>query len=195
MKLFSPLYDRTMRWARHRHAPWYLGGVSFAESSFFPIPPDVMLAPMALARPEKAWRYALITTLASVAGGLLGYFIGLLAFSAIEPWLQSSRYWSAYETAIAWFGRWGVLAVFIAGFSPIPYKVFTIAAGALSMALLPFALASMVGRGARFFLVAALMRWGGARMEAQLRTHIDGLGWATVALVVVGAALYWAHNG
>jgi len=184
-----------MRWARHRHAPWYLGGVSFAESSFFPIPPDVMLAPMALARPEKAWRYALITTLASVAGGLLGYFIGLLAFSAIEPWLQSSRYWSAYETAIAWFGRWGVLAVFIAGFSPIPYKVFTIAAGALSMALLPFALASMVGRGARFFLVAALMRWGGARMEAQLRTHIDGLGWATVALVVVGAALYWAHNG
>ena len=194
MKLFAPLYERAMQWARHRHAPWYLGGLSFAESSFFPIPPDVMLAPMALSRPEKAWLYAWITTLTSVAGGVLGYFIGLLAFDAIEPWLQTSRYWGAYETATQWFGRWGVVAVFIAGFSPIPYKVFTIAAGALSMALLPFTLASMIGRGARFFLVAGLMRWGGARMEAQLRQHIDRLGWATVALVAIGAAAYLAFK-
>jgi len=195
MKLFAPLYERAMQWARHRHAPWYLGGLSFAESSFFPIPPDVMLAPMALARPERAWHYALLTTLASVAGGLLGYFIGLLAFGAIEPWLQTSRYWGAYETANAWFGQWGVVAVLIAGFSPIPYKVFTIAAGALSMALFPFALASLVGRGARFFLVAGLMRWGGARMEAQLHKHIDRLGWASVALVTVGALAYLGLKG
>jgi membrane protein YqaA with SNARE-associated domain len=195
MKLFAPLYERAMQWARHRHAPWYLGGMSFAESSFFPIPPDVMLAPMALARPEKAWLYAWITTLASVAGGVFGYFIGLLAFDAIEPWLQTSRYWGAYQTATQWFDEWGVVAVFIAGFSPIPYKVFTIAAGALSMALLPFTLASVVGRGARFFLVAGLMRWGGARMEAQLRQHIDRLGWATVALVAVGAAAYLGLKG
>ena len=195
MKLFAPLYERAMQWARHRHAPWYLGGMSFAESSFFPIPPDVMLAPMALARPEKAWLYAWITTLASVAGGVFGYFIGLLAFDAIEPWLQTSRYWGAYQTATQWFDEWGVVAVFIAGFSPIPYKVFTIAAGALSMALLPFTLASVVGRGARFFLVAGLMRWGGARREAQLRQHIDRLGWATVALVALGAAAYLASKG
>ena len=195
MKLFAPLYERAMQWARHRHAPWYLGGMSFAESSFFPIPPDVMLAPMALARPEKAWLYAWITTLASVAGGVFGYFIGLLAFDAIEPWLQTSRYWGAYQTATQWFDEWGVVAVFIAGFSPIPYKVFTIAAGALSMALLPFTLASVIGRGGRFFLVAGLMRWGGARMEAQLRQHIDRLGWATVALVAVGAAAYLALKG
>ncbi len=195
MKLFAPLYERAMQWARHRHAPWYLGGMSFAESSFFPIPPDVMLAPMALARPEKAWLYAWITTLASVAGGVFGYFIGLLAFDAIEPWLQTSRYWGAYQTATQWFDEWGVVAVFIAGFSPIPYKVFTIAAGALSMALLPFTLASVVGRGARFFLVAGLMRWGGARMEAQIRQHIDRLGWATVALVALGAAAYLASKG
>jgi membrane protein YqaA with SNARE-associated domain len=195
MKLFAPLYERAMQWARHRHAPWFLGGISFAESSFFPIPPDVMLAPMALARPEKAWLYAWITTLASVAGGVFGYFIGLLAFDAIEPWLQTSRYWGAYQTATQWFDEWGVVAVFIAGFSPIPYKVFTIAAGALSMALLPFTLASVVGRGARFFLVAGLMRWGGARMEAQIRQHIDRLGWATVALVAVGAAAYLALKG
>lgn len=195
MKLFAPLYERAMQWARHRHAPWYLGGMSFAESSFFPIPPDVMLAPMALARPEKAWLYAWITTLASVAGGVFGYFIGLLAFDAIEPWLQTSRYWGAYQTATQWFDEWGVVAVFIAGFSPIPYKVFTIAAGALSMALLPFTLASVIGRGGRFFLVAGLMRWGGARMEAQLRQHIDRLGWATVALVALGAAAYLALKG
>ncbi len=195
MKLFAPLYERAMQWARHRDAPWYLGGMSFAESSFFPIPPDVMLAPMALARPEKAWLYAWITTLASVAGGVFGYFIGLLAFDAIEPWLQTSRYWGAYQTATQWFDEWGVVAVFIAGFSPIPYKVFTIAAGALSMALLPFTLASVIGRGGRFFLVAGLMRWGGARMEAQIRQHIDRLGWATVALVAVGAAAYLALKG
>ncbi|MDP2222120.1 MAG: YqaA family protein [Hydrogenophaga sp.] len=195
MKLFAPLYARAMQWARHRHAPWYLGGLSFAESSFFPIPPDVMLAPMALARPDRAWRYAWITTLASVAGGMLGYLIGLMAFAAIEPWLQTSRYWGAYELATAWFSEWGVVAVLIAGFSPIPYKVFTIAAGALSMAFLPFALASMVGRGARFFMVAGLMRWGGARMEAQLHQHIDRLGWASLALVVVGALAYMALRG
>ena len=190
MKLFSALYARAMRWSRHRHAPWYLGGVSFAESSFFPIPPDVMLAPMSLANPSKAWRFALITTLASVAGGLFGYLIGHYAFDMIEPWLRTTKYWASYEVAVDWFGRWGFWAVFIAGFSPIPYKVFTIAAGALSMALLPFTLASLVGRGARFFVVAGLMAWGGARMEAVLHRYVDRLGWATVALMVIGAGLY-----
>lgn len=190
MKVFSALYARVMRWSRHRHAPWYLGAVSFAESSFFPIPPDVMLAPMSLSTPSGAWRFALITTLTSVAGGLFGYAIGYFAFDALEPWLRASRYWDSYLAAVNWFERWGVLAVFIAGFSPIPYKVFTIAAGALSMALLPFALASLIGRGARFFLVAGLMKWGGTRMEAALHRTIDRLGWATVALVVIGALLY-----
>ncbi len=189
--MFASLYERAMRWARHRHAPWYLGGMSFAESSFFPIPPDVMLAPMCLAQPSNAWRFATITTLTSVLGGIMGYFIGAYGFTLIEPWLQGQdRYWAAYQQAIDFFNQWGVLAVFIAGFSPIPYKVFTIAAGVLSMALLPFTLASLVGRGARFFLVAGLMRWGGERMEAQLHRHIDRLGWATVALVALGAAVY-----
>jgi membrane protein YqaA with SNARE-associated domain len=190
MKIFSVLYERAMRWARHRHAPWYLGGLSFAESSFFPIPPDVMLAPMSLANPSRAFWFALLTTLTSVAGGLFGYFIGMTAFDVIEPMLRDSRYWDSYLTAVDWFQRWGFWAVFVAGFSPIPYKVFTIAAGALSMALLPFVAASLIGRGARFFLVAGLMAWGGARMEAVLHAYIDRLGWATVALVVIGAVLY-----
>ncbi|MBI1906568.1 MAG: DedA family protein [Rhodocyclales bacterium] len=185
MKIFSPLYRRAMEWARHRHAPWFLGGLSFAESSFFPIPPDVMLAPMSLARPSRAWLFALIATLASVAGGLLGYFIGVFAFDFIEPLIQGGRYWNAYVEARAWFDRWGFWAIFVAGFSPIPYKVFTIAAGTVSMALLPFLFASIVGRGLRFFLVAGLMAWGGPRMEAALHRYVDWLGWATVVIAVV----------
>ena len=189
MKLFSALYSRVLSWSRHPKAPWYLGGLSFMESSFFPIPPDVMLAPMSMAQPRRAWWFALITTVTSVLGSLLGYAIGHFALDALLPWLQDSRYWSAYQASMVWFEEWGVWAVFIAGFSPIPYKVFTIAAGALSMALLPFTLASLIGRGARFFLVAGLMAWGGARMEAMLHRTIDWIGWATVALVAMAAVL------
>lgn len=185
MKLFAPLYARVMKWSRHPRAPWYLGGLSFAESSFFPIPPDVMLAPMSLANPSKAWLFALITTVASVAGGVLGYFIGVFAFDLIQPWLAETRYWAAYLKAQAWFGRWGFWAVFVAGFSPIPYKVFTIAAGVVSMALLPFVVASLIGRGARFFLVAGVMKLGGARMESVLQRYVEWLGWAVVAALVV----------
>ena len=190
MKIFLPLYQRAMQWSRHPHAPRYLGALSFAESSFFPIPPDVMLAPMCLSRPDRAWRFALLTTLTSVAGGLFGYLIGAVAFDLIEPWLRGSSYWPAYLQAVQWFDRWGFWAMFIAGFSPIPYKVFTIAAGTLGMALLPFTLASLIGRGMRFFIVAGLMVWGGERMEAGLRRHIDRLGWGTVALVVAGSLLF-----
>ena len=190
MRIFSSLYQRAMLWSRHRHAPWYLGAMSFAESSFFPVPPDVMLAPMSLANPSKTWRFALLTTIASVAGGLFGYLIGYFAFDAIEPWLRESRYWLSYQAAVDWFGRWGFWAVFVASFSPIPYKVFTIAAGALSMALLLFTLASLIGRGTRFFLVAGLMAWGGARMEAVLSRYVDLLGWVTVALIVTGVLIF-----
>jgi len=192
LKIFSALYARTMTWARHRHAPWFLGGLSFAESSFFPIPPDVMLAPMSLAEPARAWRFALLTTLASVAGGLFGYAIGAFAFEHLEPLLRGTGFWPHYLAAQAWFAEWGFWAIFIAGFSPIPYKAFTIAAGTLSMALAPFALASLIGRGARFFLVAGLMRWGGARMEAALRRYVDWMGWLLVAAVAV---LYLALRG
>lgn len=185
MRLFSALYDRVMRWSRHRHAPRYLALLSFSESSFFPIPPDVMLAPMVLARPNRAWRLALLTTVASVIGGLLGYVIGLFFFDLVEPLLQEAGYYPKYLQAKEWFDQWGFWAVFLAGFSPIPYKVFTITAGVISMALLPFLVASMVGRGARFFLVAALMHWGGEEMEGTLRKYIDRIGWAMVILVVI----------
>jgi membrane protein YqaA with SNARE-associated domain len=185
MKIFSSLYERVMTWSKLPNAPWYLGLLSFAESSFFPIPPDVMLAPMCLANPAKAWRFALLTSITSLLGGLFGYLIGATAFEYIAPHLQTSHYWSAFQTAETWFKEWGVWAIFIAGFSPIPYKIFTIAAGALAMPLLPFIVASFIGRGARFFMVAGLMKWGGAKMEANLKKYVDRIGWATVAIIAI----------
>ncbi|AIF97727.1 membrane protein [Alteromonas australica] len=186
MKLFEPLYDMALRWARHPNAEKYLGGLSFAESVFFPIPPDVMLAPMSLSQPDKAWRFAIITTFASIVGGIAGYFLGYLAFDVwLAPLIERWGYGHKLDVAMDWFAQYGVWVVFIAGFSPIPYKVFTISAGVLNMAFFPFLLASAVGRGARFFLVAGLMRWGGAAMEAKLRQYVEILGWATVILAIV----------
>ncbi len=144
MKLFSYLYDKVMVWAAHPKSPYYLSALSFAESSFFPIPPDTMLAPMVLAQRSRAWFYASI-----------------------------------------WFAEWGVWVVFIAGFSPIPYKIFTLSAGAVSMAFVPFLICSIIGRGLRFFLVAGLIYWGGERMEKTLRAYVDRIGWAVIILAVV----------
>jgi membrane protein YqaA with SNARE-associated domain len=189
MKIFSLLYQRAILWARLPQAPAYLGLLSFAESSFFPIPPDVMLAPMCLANPARAWRFALITTIASVLGGLLGYLIGASVFDWLAPYLKASHYWSNYQLAVHWFSAWGFWAILIAGFSPIPYKVFTIAAGTLSMALLPFTLASLIGRGLRFFMLAALMKFGGKTMEDALHRYVDLIGWASVVLVLFAIIL------
>ncbi|HWP94312.1 MAG TPA: YqaA family protein [Gammaproteobacteria bacterium] len=185
MRIFSRLYDLTMSWVTHRHASWYLGALSFAESSFFPIPPDVMLAPMTLARPPAWWRLALLTTVTSVAGGLAGYAIGYFAFELVAPWVREAGYWEYYLTAHDWFERYGFWAVFVAGFSPIPYKMFTIAAGTVAMPLMPFTVASFIGRGGRFFLVAWLVKWGGPRVEAHIRRHIDLIGWAVVVILVI----------
>lgn len=185
MRLFGPLYDRVLGWAAHPKARWYLGALSFAESSFFPVPPDVMLAPMTLARPIDAWRLAALTTVASVLGGVLGYLIGYFALDLVEPWMVSAGYWEGYLQVRNWFQTWGFWAVLAAGFSPIPYKLFTIAAGALAMFLPVFVLASIVGRGGRFFLVAGLIRWGGAPMEARLRQNVEFLGWLLVGLLLI----------
>ncbi len=186
MRLFSRLLDMVMGWADHRHASYYLAGLSFAESSFFPVPPDVMLAPMTLAKPEKAWQFALVTTVASVLGGIAGYLIGMFAFELVEPLLHRAGYWDRYLDAREWFAVWGVWVVFLAGFSPIPYKIFTITAGVVGMVFLPFVVASFIGRGARFFLVAWLMRIGGSKMEVILKKYIDRIGWLIVIVVVVG---------
>lgn len=190
MKIFGPLYERVLDWSRHRFAERYLAALSFAESSFFPIPVDVMLAPMCLADLSRAWRYAAIATIFSVLGGIAGYAIGMGAFEAIEPWLSTSHYWDAYQTSRAWFDDYGIWVIFIAGFSPIPYKVFTIAAGVAALNLPGFFLASLIGRGARFFLVAGLVVLGGEKLDATLRKYVEGIGWAVAVLVAAGIAWF-----
>lgn len=185
MKIFTPMYDQTMRLSRHPQAHKYLCGLSFAESSFFPIPPDVMLMPMALAQPNKALYFAWLTTLFSVLGGIAGYAIGYWAMELLMPILIEWGYEAKILQAQEWFIEYGVWIVFAAGFSPIPYKLFTISAGASAMLFIPFVLASFIGRGARFFLVASLMKYGGARFEPQIRQWVDTLGWLVVALITV----------
>ena len=190
MRLFESCYDMALRWAKHRHATKYLSGLSFSESVFFPIPPDVMLAPMALSQPEKAWRLAFITTLASILGGVAGYCLGYFTFDAwLAPIIAEWGYGDKIAKAMEWFETYGVWVVFLAGFSPIPYKIFTVSAGFLQMALLPFLLASAIGRGARFFLVAGLMRWGGAAMEQKLRQYVEIIGWSVVVLAFIAYLL------
>ena len=190
MKIFSYLYEKVMGWSRHPHASYYLGALSFAESSFFPIPPDVMLAPMSVARPNKAWRFALLTTVTSVLGGVFGYFIGAFAFEYVEPWVQSSTYLPKFELAKAWFAEWGIWVVFIAGFSPIPYKLFTVTAGVLSLALIPFVIASFIGRGSRFFLVAGLLKYAGPKLEPMVMKYVEWIGWFTVLLLILAIAYF-----
>jgi len=186
VKIFTALYVWTLKWAEHKLAPRILAALTFAESVFFPIPPDVLLAPMVLAKPQRAWNYATLTTVSSVIGGIAGYALGYYMF---EPWIQPLiTDWGKQETfdqAVTWFTDWGVWVVFLAGFSPIPYKIFTVSAGFLQMAFLPFLIASAVGRGMRFFLVAGVIYWGGEKMEKNLRKWVDVLGWVMVALIAI----------
>lgn len=183
-----------MRAAEHKNAPTILSTLSFAESSFFPIPPDVMLAPMSLRLPHKAFWFAFLTTVFSVLGGLAGYAIGFFAFDLISQWLETTRYWDSYLHAREWFEQWGVWVVFAAGFSPIPYKLFTITAGVMVQPLLPFILASLIGRGARFFLVAGVVKYAGPRIEPMLLKYIEWLGWIFVALLAIVIAWVSTHR-
>jgi len=189
MKIFSYLYDKMLAWSAHRHAPYYLAGVSFAESSFFPIPPDIMLLTMGFATPKRAWHYALLALIFSVLGGCFGYVIGMFFMDILQPYILVSPHAAAYEHVRTWFEHWGVGIVLVAGFTPIPYKLFTIAAGAMQMAFIPFVLASIVGRGARFFLVSALVVLFGERFNKRLRRWIDWIGWCLVIALVIGFSI------
>ena len=182
--MFQSLYHKVIRWASHQHAPYYLAGVSVAESSVFPIPPDVMLIPMVLGKPPNAWRYAFITTIASVFGGILGYLIGYLAFESFGlPLIHKFGYEAYFQTVAYWFEHYGWFAVLLAGITPIPYKLFTIAAGAAGMPILPFVLASIVGRAFRFFLVAGLTKTLGKSIETKLLKYFNVIGWGGLALI------------
>jgi len=185
--MFKGLYDSVVRLSRHRRAPTFLAIVSFAESSFFPVPPDVMLAPMVLGNRKRAWRLAGLTTIASVAGGILGYFLG-----GFGEWLVTI-YGAQATLALAqqWFADYGIWIILVAGFTPVPYKIFTISAGMMGMSLVAFIFASIIGRGARFFLVAGFIYFAGTffandeDLVSAIRRYVDVLGWAVIAVLVV----------
>jgi membrane protein YqaA with SNARE-associated domain len=177
------IYDWTMRMATSEKAPWALAVVSFAESSFFPIPPDVMLIPMVLSNRQKAWWYATIATIASVVGGLLGYTIGYYLYDAVGlPILRFYGREHALDSFITFVQEYGVPAVIIKGMTPIPYKVVTIAAGVGKMNLLAFIGASIIARSMRFYLVAGLLYFFGE----PIRSFIEGrLALVTTAFLVL----------
>lgn len=156
------LYFRTLALAASPRAPWWLAAVGFAESSVFPIPPDALLAPMVLARPERAWRLALICTVASVAGGALGYFIGYALFDQLAaPLIRVYGYGERFAAFQQLYGEYGLWVILIKGLTPIPYKIVTIASGAARFDFATFMATSAVTRSARFFLVAGLLRYFG----------------------------------
>lgn len=181
------LYDWTMDLAGHRHAIWILGAISFIESSIFPIPPDVLLIPLVLAAPTRAWRIALVCTLASVLGGLLGYAIGALLYDSIGlPVLAFYGYEQKFDVFAAYYNEWGAWAVFIAGLTPFPYKVITILSGVTQLDLSTFMLASVLARGLRFFIVAALLWKFGAPIRVLIEKHMGLLATLFVALLLGG---------
>ncbi len=183
----SSLYARVQSLAEGPHAERALAAVAFAESSFFPIPPDLLLAPMALANPKRAWRYALIATIASVIGGMLGYAIGALLYSTVGHWLINLYgYGAKMEALKQTYAEWGWLVILIKGATPIPYKLVTIVSGLLGYNFALFVALSAVTRGVRFFLVAGVLHLFGEPLRTALERHFAAALAGFVALVVAG---------
>jgi len=167
------LYDRVLLLAASPQAPLWLALVSFAESSFFPVPPDALLVPMALARPDRAWRLAAICTAASVVGGMLGYLIGYALYAQVAlPLIQFYHMQERMDAFVQGFNRWGLLIILVKGLTPIPYKIVTITSGLAGFSFPLFVAASVVTRGARFFLLAALLRRFGTPVRAFIEQRL-----------------------
>ncbi len=180
------LYDWVMGLAASRHAPASLFAVSFAESSFFPVPPDIMLAPMVLAKPEKAWRYAALCTLASVLGALLGYAIGYFFHEAAQHLLAVLGKPNALRDSECWYDRYGSWVIIIKGFTPIPFKLITITSGLLKFSLPIFVAACVFTRGMRFFLVAFVVKKFGPAMMPVIERRLALFAGILIALLVIG---------
>ena len=160
--MLDRFYSRALALAASRHAMWAMAAMSFAESSFFPIPPDILLIPMILAQPRRAWLIAAVCTVSSVLGGFIGYAIGYFLFDAVGwPVLEFYHAMDKYEALRAAFAHWGAWIIILKGLTPIPFKLVTIASGVAQFDLLVFAFASLVSRSLRFFLLAALLWWFG----------------------------------
>jgi len=186
------LYDWVVGWAHRPGGERALAGLSFAESSFFPIPPDPLLLALAVGRPARALRFAAVCTVASVLGGLFGYLIGWGAWSAVDTFFFDHVPGvtpEAFAEVGALYDRWGFLAIFTAGLTPIPYKVFTLSSGAFGISLPVFLVASGLSRGLRFFVLAALIKRYGAPIQGFIDRYFTWLAWAFVILLVGGFVL------
>lgn len=180
-------YDWVIRMSEHPKALWTLAGVSFAESSFFPIPPDLMLIPMVIAQRAKAWLIAGVCTIASVAGGILGYAIGFFLLETVGKWILA-LYGKSEGLADfqLWYAEWGLWVILIKGLTPIPYKLVTIASGAAHFDFLTFVAASLVTRGGRFYLVAGILYWIGQPAREFVEKHLTAVTTALAAIIVIG---------
>ena len=185
--MLRKLYDWVFSLARHRHATRSLAVVSFAESSFFPIPPDVILVPMSLAKPKRAWFYAGLCTICSVAGGILGYAIGWLLWDTVGSWLINLYGYAARMDAVkAGYDQWGWLFILVKGLTPIPYKLVTIVSGLLEYNFFLFVLLSIITRGARFFLLAGLLNKFGEPIKRMLERHFATFMILIVVMIIGG---------
>lgn len=185
--MFKRLYDWTLSLSNSGRAPHALAAVSFSESSFFPVPPDIMLVPMVMAKPHRAWHYAAICTIASVLGGLLGYAIGALLYDTIGLWLiKLYGYGDKMEAFRALYQEHGHWIILIKGFTPIPFKLITIASGLAGYDLVWFVVLSLITRGARFFLVAGVMNRYGAPLKRFIEANLTAVGLVSVAAIIGG---------
>jgi membrane protein YqaA with SNARE-associated domain len=196
LKIFGPLYERALTWARHRHAPAYLTGLSFVEAIIFPIMPEVMLAPMCVGAPRRAFWFATLSLIGSMAGALVGYALGHYAFEALKPVFAAMGMLTSIESGIATVqakmaeSPWAVFTFLVlGGFMPIPMKVFTWASGIVGVPMLQYVLSMLIGRGKRVFLLALAIRIGGERAEATLRRYIEPIGW--IATAIIALAVVW----
>ena len=185
--MFKSLYRWTLALSQSRHAPLALGAVAFAESSFFPIPPDLLLVPMSLAQPRRAWAYATICTVASVLGGMLGYAIGALLYDTVGQWLIATYHYAEKMDAMrAAYAQWGWLLILIKGLTPIPYKLVTIVSGLLRYNFALFVLLSVITRGARFFILAGILNRFGDPIRGALERHFAAILIGFLLLVAIG---------
>ena len=183
------LYNWTMSLAASKHAPLALGAIAFAESSFFPVPPDVMLVPMVMAKPERAWNYALICTIASVLGALLGYAIGALLYDTLGTWLiRLYGYGDRMENFRQLYQEHGHWIILIKGLTPIPFKIVTIASGLAGYDLLWFTLLCLVTRAGRFYIVAGVLNRFGAPLKAFIEKNLTAVGSVTLVAIIGGFA-------
>jgi len=187
MRPFYTLYNKILEWSSSRFAIFWLSLISFLESSILPYPiQDFLLASMSLKNRSKAFYFAAICTIASVLGGIVGYYIGVYAIVQIGPILANLGYESKIELLKSYFITYDIWIILIAGFSPMPYKLFTITAGIVGMSIFPFIAFSLISRGARYLLIAFLVRKFGKRCDAWLNKYIDRLGYALIVIVVLG---------